>query len=148
METEAVAALNEFGSQSGLQSLIAEWSWLGLIAFAMLFFKSTIDNAVGGIQVFFGNEYNEDDIIILDGDRPGRIVRVGISKTVFYLYSFRNGQISGGTKLAVDNSELATLRIERPLPKLDPQDFFKADEGPNGHKKKEDPQKPPTQPKG
>ena len=41
------------------------------------------------------------------------------------------------------------MRIERPLPKLDPQDFFKADEAPNGHsKKKDNPQKPPTQPKG
>ena len=140
MEQEAVAALNDFGQSSGLNTLIAEWSWLALIAFAMLFFKSTIDNAVAGVQVFFGNEYNEDDIVILNGDRPGRIVRVSVTKTVFYLYTFRDGTISGGTKLAVPNAELASLRIERPLPKLDAKDFFKEGEI-NGTK---NPQKPPT----
>ena len=148
MEADAANAVHQFGADSGLTTLIAEWAWIAIVAFVLLLFKGAIENAVEGLQVFMGNDYNEDDIVVVDG-RPGRIVRVGFSKTVFYLYSFRDGKITGGTKLAVENGALASMRIERPLPKLDPQDFYKTDEGPNGHnKKKDNPQKPPTQPKG
>ena len=148
MEADAANAVHQFGADSGLTTLIAEWAWSAIVAFVLLLFKGAIENAVEGLQVFMGNDYNEDDIVVVDG-RPGRIVRVGLSKTVFYLYSFRDGKITGGTKLAVENGALASMRIERPLPKLDPQDFYKTDEGPNGHsKKKDNPQKPPTQPKG
>ena len=131
METEAVSALNKFGEQSGLTQLIAEYAWICVIAFVLLLLKGTLENAVEGLGVFFGGEYREDDIVILDG-RPGRRARVGVMKTVFYLYSFREGKVVGGTKLAVENSSLASMRIEKPLSKLDSADFFKADEGPNG----------------
>ena len=146
MDADAANAVHQFGAESGLTTLIAEWAWIAIVAFVLLLFKGAIENAVEGLQVFMGNDYNEDDIVVVDG-RPGRIVRVGLGKTVFYLYSFRDGKITGGTKLAVENGALASMRIERPLPKLDPQDFYKTNEGPNG-KKKDDPQKPPTQPKG
>ena len=78
-----------------------------------------------------GNEYNEDDIVILDG-RVGRITRIGAIKVVFYLYSFRDGVITGGTKLALENKEISSRNIERPLPKLDPKDYYKESETPNG----------------
>lgn len=130
--TDAVSSLNTFGDASGLNQLISEYAWLVLVAFTLLLFKSQVESAVSGLQVFFGSGLDEDDVVIVDG-RPGRVARVGISRTVFYLYTYRNGQITGGTKLAVPNTALNSMRIEKPLEKLDVEDYWKADEGPNGH---------------
>ena len=85
-------------------------------------------------MIFYGSDYDEDDVVLLNG-RPARIVRISITKTVFYCYVYRNGQITGGTKLAIENSALPQQSIERPLPKLDSDDFHRPDEGPNGHGK-------------
>jgi len=131
METEAIKSLETFGQQSGLAQLISEYAWMSIILFALLFFKSTIENVVAGCFLNIGNEYNEDDIVILDG-RVGRITRIGAIKVVFYLYSFRDGVITGGTKLALENKEISSRNIERPLPKLDPKDYYKESETPNG----------------
>ena len=70
-----------------------------------------------------GNDYNNDDIIILDG-RPGRIVRVSMWKTTFYLYNVKTGSdgkkfVSGGTKMSVENDKLKDLKIEKPLESVD-----------------------------
>jgi len=131
METEAIKSLETFGQQSGIAQLVSEYAWMSLILFALLFFKSTIENIVAGCFLNLGNEYNEDDIVILDG-RVGRITRIGAIKVVFYLYSFRDGVITGGTKLALENKEISSRNIERPLPKLDPKDYYKESETPNG----------------
>ena len=127
----AVEALNRFGSDSGLHQLVSEYAWLGLVAFVLLLFKSQVESAVSGLQVFFGSGLNEDDVVIVDG-RPGRVARVGIGRTVFYLYTYRDGNIVGGTKLAVPNTALSSMRIEKPLEKLETEDYWKASEGPNG----------------
>ena len=132
METTAADALVEFGKHSGLSHLISEYAWIFVVAFALLLFKSSIENGVAGLQVFFGSDYDEDDVVIVDG-RPGRIARVGLTKTVFYLYTYRHGVLVGGTKLAVANTALASMRIEKPLEKLESEDYWKASEGPNGH---------------
>ena len=137
METEAAEALNQFGQQSGLQALISEWGWIAIVAFIMLLFKSSIENGVAGLQVFFGSDYDEDDVVIVDG-RPGRITRVGLTKTVFYLYTYRSGVLVGGTKIAVSNTALKDMRIEKPLEKLESEDYWKWSEGPNGNSKKPD----------
>jgi hypothetical protein len=138
METDrAVDALNTFGQQSGLTTLIAEYSWLLFVGFILFFFKGVIENATTGLLIFYGNDYDEDDVVLLNG-RPARIVRISITKTVFYLYVYRDGKITGGTKLALENSALSSQNIERPLPKLDSDDFFRPDEGPNGHDKEDE----------
>ena len=69
-------------------------------------------------MVFLGNDYNEDDVVEVDGS-PGRIVRVGIWKTVFFIYHVKNGRVVGGAKLVVANSKLKDLKIEKPLANLD-----------------------------
>ena len=127
----AVSTLNTFGAESGLQQLISEYAWLGFVDFMLLLFKSQVESAVSGLQVFLGSGLNEDDVVIVDG-RPGRVARVGMSRTVFYLYTYREGKITGGTKLAVPNTALSSMRIEKPLEKLGGEDFWKEDEGPNG----------------
>ena len=108
--------------QSNISVLLGEYGWMFLVGLAVLFFKTTIESLLAGLVVFVGNDYNNDDIIILDG-RPGRIVRVSMWKTTFYLYNIQgsNGKkhIASGTKLIVENDKLKDLKIEKPLDNFD-----------------------------
>lgn len=104
--------------ETSVEILIGKYGWLFLVGIATLLFQSTIQEAVDGIMVFLGNDYNEDDVVEVDGD-PGRIVRVGLWKTTFFIYHVVDGQIVGGSKLVVANSKLKDLKIEKPLPNLD-----------------------------
>jgi hypothetical protein len=101
-----------------IESLIGEYGWLFLAGIVGLLFQSTIQEAVDGIMVFLGNDYNEDDVVTVDGE-PGRIVRVSLWKTVFFIYHIVGGKIVGGSKLVVANSKLKDLKIEKPLPNFD-----------------------------
>jgi len=101
-----------------IKDIINEYSWLLVTGVALLLFNNTITELVDGIMIFLGNDYNEDDVVEVDG-APGRIVRVGMWKTVFFIYHIVNGKIVGGSKLVVANSKLKDLKIEKPLPNLD-----------------------------
>ena len=105
-------------NQSSIEALIGKYGWLFLVGVLTLIFQNTIREAVDGIMVFLGNDYNEDDVVEVDGS-PGRIVRVGIWKTVFFIYHIKDGTVVGGAKLVVANSKLKDLKIEKPLPNLD-----------------------------
>tara|TARA_Y100001938_G_C8092976_1_gene436243 strand:- start:604 stop:993 length:390 start_codon:yes stop_codon:yes gene_type:complete len=114
--------------QSNISVLLGEYGWMFLVALVVLFFKTTIESVLAGLLVFVGNDYNNDDIVILDG-RPGRIVRVSMWKTTFYLYTIKidtSGKkiISGGTKLIVENDKLRDLKIEKPLGNFDLETMF------------------------
>jgi hypothetical protein len=137
MQNEATDALAQFGSQSGIATLISEYAWLFVVGFLLLLFKSSIENGVAGLQVFFGSDYDEDDVVIVDG-RPGRITRVHLTKTVFYLYTYRSGVLVGGTKMAVPNTALKHMRIEKPLEKLEAEDYWRWSDGPNGRDNSDD----------
>ena len=101
-----------------IQELVNEYSWLFFTGILLLLFNNTISEAVDGIMLFLGNDYNEDDVVEVDGS-PGRIIRVGIWKTVFFIYHIIDGKIVGGSKLVAQNSKLKDLKIEKPLPNLD-----------------------------
>lgn len=114
--------------QSNISVLLGEYGWMFLAALVILFFKTTIESVLAGLLVFVGNDYNNDDIIILDG-RPGRIVRVSMWKTTFYLYTIKTGTdgkkfVSGGTKLIVENDKLKDLKLEKPLGNFDLEKMF------------------------
>ena len=109
--------------QGNISVLLGEYGWMFLAGLAILFFKTTIESLLAGLVVFVGNDYNNDDIVVLDG-RLGRIVRVSMWKTTFYLYNVKKGTdgkkfVSGGTKLLVDNNKLKDLKIEKPLDNFD-----------------------------
>ena len=113
--------------QSNISVLLGEYGWMFLAGLAILFFKTTIESVLAGLVVFVGNDYNNDDIVVLDG-RLGRIVRVSMWKTTFYLYTLKKNQdgkrfISGGTKLIVENNKLKDLKIEKPLGNFDLEMF-------------------------
>ena len=104
--------------QNQVSLLLGKYGWLFIVGVLTLLFRSTIEKLVAGMMVFMGNDYNEDDVVEVDG-RPGRIVRVGIWTTTFFTYDVREGIIVGGSKLVVQNDKLKDLKIEKPLPLLD-----------------------------
>ena len=117
----------EANIQGNVSAILGEYGWMFLAGLCVLFFKTTIESVLAGLLVFVGNDYNNDDIVILDG-RLGRIVRVSMWKTTFYLYTVKKGPdgkryISGGTKLLVENEKLKDLKIEKPLANFDLETF-------------------------
>ena len=119
MEADAAEeALRNFGAQSGLSVLVEQYVWYFVVAFALLFVRDSVTNVLAGLGMFFGSDYNEDMVCWVHTNgtrRPARITKTTLFSTSFYLYEVKNGQITGGTLLTVPNSELKSLRIERPL---------------------------------
>ena len=104
-----------------ISKLLGEYGWMFLAGSTLFLFKSTIESAVEGLKVFIGNGLNTDDVVIFDG-RPARVIRVGLWKTTFFLYTIKkNGKfhIDSGNKVNIQNDQLKTHIIEKPLKKLD-----------------------------
>jgi len=98
------------------------WWVLGL---ALLFLvRNLIESAIQGFLVFIGSDYNADDVVFLDGE-PARIIRVGIYKSVFFVYDVNTdiytgkAYVSGGSKRVIQNSIIATAKIDKPLQNID-----------------------------
>ena len=104
--------------QSMVSEMLGKYGWLFLVGVLTLLFRSTIEKLVAGFMIFQGNDYNEDDVVEVDG-KPGRIVRVGIWSTTFFTYDVGDGIIVGGSKLVIQNDKLKDIKIEKPLPLLD-----------------------------
>ena len=104
--------------QSMVSEMLGKYGWLFLVGVMTLLFRSTIEKFVAGWMIFLGNDYNEDDVVEVDG-KPGRIVRVGVWSTTFFTYDVVDGIIVGGSKLVIQNDKLKDIKIEKPLPLLD-----------------------------
>ena len=107
---------NEIQNQVSL--ILGEYGWLFIVGVLTLLFRSTIEKFVAGFMIFMGNDYNEDDVVEVDG-KPGRIVRCGVWSTTFFTYDVVDGIIVGGSKLVIQNDKLKDIKIEKPLPLLD-----------------------------
>lgn len=103
---------------------LGEYAWLFISGLVLLMFRSTIAKIFDGLSVFLGHDYDEDDVVEVDG-KPGRIIRVGIWKTVFFLYEIKDGAVIGGSKLVVQNERLKNMKIEKPLPLLNLEKYKK-----------------------
>ena len=104
--------------ESMAKNLIGDYGWLFVAGLVILLFQSSIKKLAASIFVFIGGDYRTDDVVFVDG-KPGRIIRVGFIKTVFYIYDVHEGKIVGGSKLVVQNEWLGKLKIEKPLQQLD-----------------------------
>jgi len=104
--------------ESMAKNLIGDYGWLFVAGLVILLFQSTIKKLAASLFVFVGGDYKTDDVVFVDG-KPARIIRVGIVKTVFFIYDVHNGEIVGGSKLVVQNEWLGKLKIEKPLQQLD-----------------------------
>ena len=121
MDKAAEEALRSFGAQSGLSHLVEQYIWYFVVGFALLFLKDSVTNALAGIAMFVGSDYDENMVCYIQTNgsrRPARITKTTLFSTSFYLYEIKDGRIHGGTLLTVPNSELKSLRIERPLDML------------------------------
>tara|TARA_B100000700_G_scaffold13861_1_gene13817 strand:- start:300 stop:641 length:342 start_codon:yes stop_codon:yes gene_type:complete len=97
---------NELQNQVSL--ILGEYGWLFIVGILTLLFRSTIEKLVAGLMIFMGNDYNEDDVVEVDG-KPGRIVRCGIWSTTFFTYDVVDGIIVGGSKLVIQNDKLKDI---------------------------------------
>jgi len=94
--------------QQIITEMLGHYGWILITIVVGFLFKESILNALQGIMVFIGNDFNNDDIIYISG-REARIVRVGFRKTVFYMSD-------RGTKMVVPNEKLKVLTLEKTLP--------------------------------
>ena len=92
-----------------IQTFIAEWGWLTIVAIVTFAFNDTVSNLVIGAQFLWGNDFNVDDVVWIKGAKKARIVRQNIWKTTFYLYDHER-------KFIVPNNMLWRLDIEKSLP--------------------------------
>ena len=105
-----------------IESLIGQYGWMAIVGFFFLIARNTIESLIEAVKVFLGDDLNTDDVIIFDG-RPARVVRVGIWKTILFIYEVgcADGKafVKGGNKVAIQNDKLKDHLIEKPLPMLD-----------------------------
>jgi len=98
------------------------WWILGLTALFLV--RNLIESAIQGVLVFIGSDYNNDDVVFLDG-QPARIIRVGLYKSVFFVYDIKNDPftgeafVSGGSKRVIQNAGLVAAKIDKPLQNID-----------------------------
>ena len=124
MDSTITNAIPEHVLEATGQDFVGKYSWLFIVGLVALMFKSSIEKFAAALFMFVGNDYKEDDVVYVDG-KPGRIVRVGLTKTVFFIYDVVDGKVVGGSKLVVQNERLAGLNIEKPLANLDLSRFKK-----------------------
>ena len=94
--------------QTLMEQFIGHYGWIAVTFALGFFFKESIMNMLHGMQVFMGNDFNNDDVIYISG-REARVVRVGITKTTFYM-------TDRGSKMVVPNEKLKDLTLEKRLP--------------------------------
>jgi len=105
-----------------IEGLIGEYGWMLMLGFLFLIGRKTIESTIEAIKVFAGDDLNTDDVIIFD-NRPARVVRVGLWKTILFVYEVGCANdkafVKGGNKVAIQNDKLKDHMIEKPLPMLD-----------------------------
>ena len=97
-----------------VSDLIGHYGWMFLAAFAVLLFKNVVAELLAGLTFMFGHDFDPDDIVYIKGTTKARIIRQTPTKTVFHI-------IDTDRKLIVPNTDLYSLRIEKPLPDRDRQ---------------------------
>ena len=126
MDTDTIHTISQNVLEATAQDMTGKYVWMFLAGLVVLMFKSSIEKLAAALFMFIGSDYKEDDVVYVDG-KPGRIVRVGLTKTVFFIYDVVDGKIVSGNKLVVQNERLAGLNVEKPLPNLDLSRFKKND---------------------
>lgn len=92
-----------------VSDLLGQYGWMFVVGIAVLTFKNIIQRLVEGVMFFIGNDYNADDIVYINGTKKARIIRTGLTKTVFYIYHTER-------KLIIRNDKLSSLNLEKTLP--------------------------------
>ena len=100
-----------------ISQLIAEWGWAIAVALLTIAMKDALSKLWLGVQFMWGDDFDVDDIVYINGNKKARIVRQNIWKTTFYLYDHDR-------KFIVPNDRIWTLNIEKELPKDNTKQVF------------------------
>lgn len=92
-----------------ITDMIGHYGWMFIAAFALLLFKNVVSNVMAGLLFMFGHDFDPDDVVYIKGTHRARIIRQTPTKTVFHM-------VDTDRKLVVPNTDLYSLRIEKPLP--------------------------------
>ena len=86
---------------------LVPWIALLISLIATLWLKEWVTSLVKGMKFRMNKAFNESDHVILDG-KPAVIVKVGITETVFGVYSD-----AGYTWRYVPNTKIENLKLEK-----------------------------------
>ena len=109
LNSETFSNFNQEQAESIAKNLFSEYGWIFAAGVIALLVKDVMINLVKGIMIFYGHDFDNDDVIYISG-RQARIVRVGVTSTTFYMSDRK-------TKMVVPNEQLKELTIEKTLPK-------------------------------
>ena len=109
LNTQPISDLDRDQVEDIAKNLFSEYGWLFVAGLIALLIKDVMINLVKGIMIFYGHDFDNDDMIYISG-RQARIVRVGVTSTTFYMSDRK-------TKMVVPNEQLKELTIEKTLPK-------------------------------
>jgi len=68
-----------------VEKVLGEWGWLVATAVISIAFKDSISKFYTGAMFLYGNDFNVDDVVWINGTKKARIVRQSIYRTTFYL---------------------------------------------------------------
>lgn len=95
--------------QKIIEIFIGEWGWTLIAALVTIAFKDAITKLWNGLLFLYGNDFNVDDIVWINGQKKARIVRQSVYKTTFYLYDHQR-------KFIIPNDRIWSLHLEKVLP--------------------------------
>ena len=95
--------------QKIIEIFIGEWGWTLIVALVTIAFKDAITKLWNGLLFLYGNDFNVDDIVWINGQKKARIVRQSVYKTTFYLYDHQR-------KFIIPNDRIWSLHLEKVLP--------------------------------
>lgn len=101
--------------QKIVEIFIGEWGWMLVAALVSIAFKDAISKLWSGLLFLYGNDFNVDDIVWINGNKKARIVRQSIYKTTFYLYDHQR-------KFIIPNDRVWSLNLEKVLPNVKKDD--------------------------
>ena len=90
------------------EQAVGHYGWLLLAAFVALMGKDVLVNFVQGLIVYWGSDFENDEILYISG-RQARVIRLGLTSTTFFMTDRE-------TKMIVPNSQLKQLTVEKKLP--------------------------------
>jgi len=94
-----------------LGDLIMPWLMVLFSLIVIVWVKNVVESVVRGLLFQFDKSFNEGDHVILDNE-PATIIKIGLSNTVFGVYSDR-----GYTWRYVPNEMIARLKLEKVIDK-------------------------------
>ena len=109
MDTNNLPDLSQLSFQLG--DLIMPWLMVLFSLIVIVWVKNVVESVVRGLLFQFDKSFNEGDHVILDNE-PATIIKIGLSNTVFGVYSDR-----GYTWRYVPNEMIARLKLEKVIDK-------------------------------